>query len=73
MPLPTDKRKEDFMQDTLRLQVRLAKAYNEDIYYKDFANYLDISEAAFYNWLNSSYELSKEKATKLRDVVIDLI
>lgn len=61
------------MQEILRKQVKIAKACNDDIYYKDFAEYLDITEHAFYNWLSGYYELSNKKAAKLNDVVIDLI
>ena len=62
-----------FEQENLRRQVKIAKAMNEDIYYKDFAEYLDITEHSFYNWLKGYYELSSSKAHKLRDVVSDLI
>ena len=51
----------------------MAKAMNDDIYYKDFASYLDMTEHAFYNWLNGYYKLSRANVLKLRDVVIDLI
>lgn len=60
-------------QDILRRQVKMAKAMNDDIYYKDFASYLDMTEHAFYNWLNGYYKLSRANVLKLRDVVIDLI
>lgn len=60
-------------QDSLRQQTKLAKAYNDDIYYKDFAEYLNITENAFYNWLKGYYCLSKEKEQKLHELVIDLI
>ena len=61
------------MQDNLRKQVKLAKACNDDIYYKDFAEYLEITEHAFYNWLNGYYNLSDKNARKLRDLVVDFI
>lgn len=60
-------------QDILRRQVKIAKATNDDIYYKDFASYLNMTEHAFYNWLNGYYNLSRANVLKLRDVVIDLI
>ena len=60
-------------QDELRKQVRLARACNEDIYYKHFAAYLDMTEQSFYNWLNGSYDISAENVKKLKSVVIDLI
>ena len=60
-------------QDRLRKQVRLVKAEYDDIYYKDFAEYLDINIHSFYNWLNGYYELSANKETKLKEVIIDLL
>lgn len=60
-------------QEKYRKQVKLAKALNDDIYYKDFAEYLDITEHSFYNWLNGYYQLSEEKIRKLNSVTIDLI
>lgn len=60
-------------QDILRREVKLAKAMNEDIYFKDFASYLNMTEHAFYNWLHGYYDLSSGNAMKLHDVVIDLI
>ena len=50
----------------------MAKAKNDDIYYKDFAEYLDITQHGFYNWLKGYYELSDDKLYKLIDVVVDL-
>lgn len=60
-------------QEILRKQVRLAKACNEWLYYKDLAETLDIHEHSFYNWLNGEYELSNRKADILQDIVINLI
>ena len=59
-------------QDELRNLVKLAKAKNDDIYYKDFAEYLGITSHSFYNWLNGYYELGRESANRLLDVVYDL-
>ena len=56
----------------VRKMVKLAKAKNDDIYYKDFAEYLGISNHGFYNWLNGYYELGEEKERKLLDIVIEL-
>lgn len=61
------------IQNTVRQEVRLAKAYNSDIYYKDFAEYLGITERSFYNWLYCEYSLSCQKLQKLHELVIDLI
>lgn len=60
-------------QEKYRKQVKMAKALNDDIYYKDFAEYLEISENSFYNWLNGYYNLSEENIRKLNDIVVDLI
>ena len=60
-------------QNLLRKQVKLAKACNDDIFYKHFANYLGMNENSFYNWLNGSYELSEKNYKKLQDIIIDLI
>lgn len=60
-------------QDFLRKEVKLAKACNDDIFYKDFAEYLEMTEHSFYNWLNGEYEMKSSKAKKLHEVVIDLI
>ena len=59
-------------QYELRYLVRLAKAKNEDIHYKDFADYLEITDHSFYNWLKGYYSLSRTKANKLKELVYDL-
>lgn len=59
-------------QDFLRKATKLAKALNDDIYYKDFAELLEMSEHGFYNWLDGAYNLGKEKYNTLYDVVIPL-
>ena len=60
-------------QEELRKKVRIAKALNEDIFYKDFAEYLEITEYSFYNWLHGYYNLSRKNHIKLNDIVSDLI
>lgn len=60
-------------QELLRKQTKIAKACNDDIYYKDFAQYLNMAEHSFYNWLNGYYDLSTKKAKQLQEVIIDLI
>ena len=59
-------------QEKIRKLVKIAKALNDDIYYKDFADYIGISEHGFYNWLNGYYKLSKDKLCKLEDIVVEL-
>ena len=60
-------------QDFLRKQVKHAKAEYDDIYLKDFATYIDITEHAFYNWLHGYYDLSDHKFNKLHSIIIDLL
>jgi hypothetical protein len=59
-------------QYEVRKMVKIAKAKNDDIYYKDFAEYLNITQHGFYNWLKGYYRLSDDKLERLRDVVVDL-
>lgn len=60
-------------QNYLRKEVRLAKACNDDITYKDFADFLEIEYRSFLNWLSAAYNLSSTNERKLHDLVIDLI
>ena len=60
-------------QDDLRINTKLAKALNSEYTYKIFADYLEITANAFYNWLQGYYSLSRDKANKLNDIVVDLI
>ena len=60
-------------QNYLRKEVRLAKACNDDITYKDFADFLEIEHKSFLNWLSGAYNLSSSNERKLHDLVIDLI
>lgn len=60
-------------QDILRKKVKLVKAEYEDIYFKDFADYLHVSTHGFYNWLNGYYDLSRATAERLRELLVDLL
>lgn len=60
-------------QQVLRKNTRLAKALNEDFSYKDFAEAIDINKNSFYNWLNGSYDLSKQKAKDLQGMIDNLL
>lgn len=42
-------------QDNLRRKVKLAKALNEGWSYKAMSEIIQISNQAFYNWLNGAY------------------
>lgn len=59
-------------QDYLREQVKLAKVYNKDWSYKQMAEVINITDHAFYNWLNGYYELSRSKETDLWSLIDDL-
>ena len=58
------------MED-LRKEVKLLKAL-QNVSYKELSGYLEITQNAFYNWLNGSYELSYEKKKRLSDIISDL-
>jgi hypothetical protein len=59
--------------DFLRREAKIAKAMNDDIFYKDFAEYLDITEHSFYNWLAGYYSLTRANKKKLHDLLCDLV
>ena len=44
------------MNDELRKQVKLLKAFN-GITYKELASYLDIKTNSLYNWLRCQYDI----------------
>ena len=60
-------------QDILREQVKLAKIYNKEWSYKYMAEVIQITDHAFYNWLNGYYDLSKKKADELENFITDLL
>ena len=60
------------MQD-LRFLIRLAKAFDVNIKYKDLAEIIQITPAAFYNYLKGYYELSYSKKKLLRNYLEKLI
>lgn len=60
-------------QDFLRKQVKMAKEQNRDWKYYQFAEVIDISAQAFYNWLNGAYEMSYETRNKLESLLADLL
>lgn len=57
----------------LRQRVKLAKAYNDDWSYKMMAEVINITDHAFYNWLNGYYELSRSKEAELSCLIDDLL
>lgn len=60
-------------QEKLRIQVKLAKALNEDWSYKQMSEAIEITPHAFYNWLHGYYELSGKKEMLLRSLISDLL
>lgn len=56
------------MNDKLRKEVKLLKAL-QGISYKEIADYLEIRQDSFYNWLKGYYDLGKERQNRLFDVI----
>ena len=59
------------MNESLRKQVKILKAL-ENISYKEIAEYLEINQNSFYNFINGQYNLSQEKAERLQEIIINL-
>lgn len=59
------------MNDFLRQQVKLLKAL-QNISYKEIAEYLEIKQDSFYNWLKGYYNLSAEKQDRLKDIISNI-
>ena len=59
------------MNESLRKQVKILKAL-QNISYKEIAEYLEINQNSFYNFINGQYNLSQEKAERLQDIIINL-
>ena len=57
----------------LRQQVRMVVALNDDYNYKMLASEIDITQAAFYNWLADYYDFGWSRARKLYNLTIDLL
>ncbi|MBR4407297.1 MAG: helix-turn-helix domain-containing protein [Clostridia bacterium] len=56
------------MNEKLRKEVKLLKAL-QGISYKEVAEFLEIRQDSFYNWLKGYYELGDEKQRRLLDVI----
>ena len=56
------------MQEKLRKEVKIIKAL-QNITYTEFAEDLEISRSAFYNWLNGQYDLSTQKEKRLIEII----
>lgn len=56
--------------EELRKRVRILKATKAIDNYYEIAEFLEITEKSFYNWLSAYYTLSDEKK-KLLNLIID--
>ncbi len=56
------------MNENLRKEVKLLKAL-QGISYKEVAEFLEIRQDSFYNWLKGYYEFSEERQRRLLDVI----
>ena len=56
------------LNENLRKEVKLLKAL-QGISYKDVAEFLEIRQDSFYNWLKGYYEFSEERQRRLLDVI----
>ena len=56
------------MNEKLRKEVKLLKAL-QGIRYKEVAEFLEIRQDSFYNWLKGYYEFSEERQRMLLDVI----
>lgn len=59
------------MDNNLRKQCKILKA-TQDVSYKELAEYLEIKTKSFYSWLEGYYNLSYNKAIRLKEILIDL-
>ena len=56
------------MNENLRKEVKLLKAL-QGISYKEVAEFLEIRQDSFYNWLKGYYDFSEERQRRLLDVI----
>lgn len=56
------------VNEKLRKEVKLLKAL-QGISYKEIAEFLEIRQDSFYNWLKGYYEFSEERQRRLFDVI----
>ena len=56
------------LNENLRKEVKLLKAL-QGISYKEVAEFLEIRQDSFYNWLKGYYEFSDERQRRLLDVI----
>ena len=56
------------MNDYLRNQVKMLKVI-QGVKYKEIADYLEIRQDSFYNWLKGYYNLGEARQARLLDVI----
>ena len=56
------------MNENLRKEVKLLKAL-QGISYKEIAEFLEIRQDSFYNWLKGYYDLGEVKQHRLLEVI----
>ena len=59
------------MNDYLRKECKLLKAL-QNISYNEIAEYMEMSNSSFYNWLCQNYDFGEEKQLRLREIVSNL-
>lgn len=59
------------MNQILRKEVKILKAI-QGVSYKELAEYLEIRQDSFYNWLNGQYDLGDKKQKRLFEIVATL-
>lgn len=59
------------MNQILRKEVKILKAI-QGVSYKELAEYLEIRQDSFYNWLNAQYDLGDKKQKRLFEIVATL-
>ena len=59
---------EDIENSNLRKRVRIIKAL-QNITYKELAEYLEIKQGSFTNWLSGSYDFSRKRAIALNQIL----
>lgn len=56
------------MNDFLRNQVKMLKVL-QGVKYKEIAEYLEIRQDSFYNWLKGYYNFGKARQARLLEVI----
>lgn len=59
------------MNNILRKECKLLKA-QQNISYKELAEYLEIRQSSFYSWLRGNYDFKDERQQQLQNVLSNL-